>query len=629
MGGELTMMRNRFLNLYPVAFLTITLVSLSIAGSPVINTGTATAGNPVITIDNPVTGQALNDTTVIISGLTDPTVSVSVYLNEGLTGSTVSDVNGGWTYTASGLTEGSHSVYAIATDSEGHIGQSNPVTFEIDTVLSEIRITSPSDGAYVNLPLIEGQTEPEASVTVFIYGKQINIIADMLGYWSCLDESLPEGSHNVYASAVDKAGNSGNSLPGSFVLDISRPVVLPEIFPPDDMSQVPLDVSPKVYLVENMSMNMEVFQTAILLKESAADVNEHVYGTVYSTVYDSVYGMQYFEIVFKPDLPLRPFTKYTVSVNPALADLAGNYVHPRSWVFKTTGNTINDNPHGNYTNNVNTCVNCHTPHRAAANKLNRPPDQIYTVIDDYCNACHDGTAAPIPDKWISSHNHNFQMSIEGTVGSSACAGCHNPHLAISKENPNLLMDYYYYKHSDPTNPYLPDSSEQALCESCHHPEIKNDSRVMYIKYQYEKWHTASGIVSDYSLCLRCHDGTNSTDIAVFYNSPSRHLIRALDGSNLEGNLPCAECHNTHGADNLMLLKEELGHNRKQVFQPASDVWDPATERMFCTGCHNNSTELYGIVAGFVYDIPGHEASSTEYCSTCHGGSPKAAAHAPQ
>lgn len=585
----------------------------------------AAAGAPLITVSSPADGQAFKSTPVSITGSTEPSVSVNVYIDNSLAGSTTSDPGGMWSFTANSLAEGTHAVYATAADSTGNVGTSNTVTFEVDTVPPLITIIKPLDGSYVNLPVIEGRTEPGLAVTVYVYGKQATVTADLFGFWSYLDGTIPEGKHNVDAAAVDKAGNVGTTPINTFTLDMTRPVISADLFPADEMAQVPPDVTTKVYVYEQSPLDPANLAAAISLTEGGLDVG----GTVYSAVYQDVYGKQYYEIAFKPAMLLKPSAKYTVSVNPLLADAAGNPVYPRTWTFTTITNQTAQNPHGNYTSNVNTCANCHKPHRADDLKLADPDEYQFQQIDPYCNACHDGTAAPIPDKWTAPNNHNFPMSLPGTVGPSACAGCHNPHLTLTPDNPAMLKDYYYYDHQDPTNPYLPDSSEEQLCETCHYAAIKNDIRVTYVRYQYKKRNTTTGLPDDYSLCLRCHNGRKVVDIASYYNGPSRHSLKAVDGSPLNGHIPCADCHNTHGSQNLKLLKGNLGHNKTQTFQPAGKVWDAATERLFCTGCHNNSTELYGMTANFNSGTPGHEAASTEFCNKCHGGSPVAAAHGPR
>lgn len=591
---------------------------------------------PAVTIDNPVDGQALNNPVVDISGTSDPSVAVDVYIDDTRTGSVTADSTGKWAYTTGSLAEGTHRVYANATDSMGNTGVSNTVNFEIDVTPPVVTITNPTEGSYTNSTKIEGQTEAGLAVTVYVYGQEATVTADGTGYWVYWNDTLPEGAHSVYASAVDKAGNNGVSETRSFILDMTRPVISPDIFPADSMTQVPLDVVTRVYLIDKSPIDSIRLPSAIIMRSGGTSVDSQVYGTVYSSVYSTVYGTNYYEIIFKPDQQLSPGIRYSVTVNPELTDAAGNPVHPRKWYFTAMGNGLSENPHGNYISNVNTCGNCHSPHRGDQPKTTRPPDFPETryaainQIDVYCNACHDGTAAPVPAGWSASSRHDFQMSIDGTKGTSSCAGCHNPHLTWIPDNPNFLQDYYYYEHTDPTDPYIPNSSEEQLCEACHKSTIKDDSRVTYVRYSYEKWHTAAGAAGDYSLCLRCHDGKNAVNIAVYYNGPSRHFLSALDASPLNGHIPCAECHETHGSNNIKMLKEELGHNYTvEKFTYSVSVWDQGAERLFCTRCHNNITELYGITVGIDQSIPGHEAGNSEYCHKCHGGSPAAAAHGPR
>ncbi len=586
---------------------------------------------PAITVTSPADGLATNNPAVEVTGITEPSVSVAVYLNESLQGSTLSDTAGEWSMPLGPLPEGTHTVYAVAADTEGNSSTSDPVKFEVDTTPPEIMITGPPDGGYTNRPVIEGQTDPDITVTVYVYGGGSGtVMSDASGQWFYLDGNLQEGSYSAYAAATDRAGNTTTSGTVSFILDMSRPVVIPDIYPAEDMTGVSPDVVTRVYVIDNSPLDPVTLDSALkLFEKNWTGGSDNVSGTVYSAVYATVYGDPYYEISFKPDTPLKAGVKYSASVNPVLSDAAGNYIYPRTWSFTTGGAGAAENPHGNYLGNVNACANCHAPHRAGAARLVEPRDTRYTDVDDYCNACHDGTAAPVPYNWQSQYRHDFQVSIAGVTGISSCTACHTPHVPRTEENPNLLQDYYYFDHNDPTNPFFPDSSEQEMCELCHPGTIVQDPRVQYIRYRYDKWHTSTGAPSDYSLCLRCHDGSNAFNIASYYNGPSRHSLKAADGSYLDGGLPCSDCHNTHGSQNLKMLKEELGHNRTQLFRTESSIWDAATERRFCTSCHNNITELYGITAGFVYAVPGHEESSTEPCSSCHGGTPAAAAHAPQ
>ncbi|MHB9093374.1 MAG: cytochrome c3 family protein [Eubacteriales bacterium] len=620
-------LRKHFALRHWILVISVALITL-LAGSPVIKYCIALAAGTTPSVSSPAQGQALNTSSVLITGIADVNSSVDVYIDNVLSGTTVAAGDGSWSFSTGTLAEAAHNVYATTLGPSGETLTSTTVDFQIDLTPPVISITKPADNHYVNLPEIQGVTEPEAEVTISVYGKDSKVTADLFGNWSYFDPGLPEGTNSVTVTAVDKAGNVGNPSTSTFTLDMTRPVVLPDLFPGDDMTNVPVSISTYVSIREKSPIDPTAFQSAIRLTEFVSDtVYRTVNGTVYNSVYTDVYGEQIYSLIFMPETLLRISARYTVEVNPLLSDPAGNQVMPRNWTFTTVGDVYGENPHGNYIDNVNTCVNCHKPHTATDSKLVRPPDSPSNSLDNYCNACHDGTSAPFVSNWSMPNLHNVQVSIDSVKGSGSCTACHNPHLTWVPENPNLLQDYYLYLHNDPTNPYLPNSSEQELCESCHEGTIKDDPRVNYIRYQYKKSNTSTGVPEDYSLCLRCHDGGKAVNIAVYYSLPSGHFLIPLDDSPINGYMPCADCHETHGSENIKLLKNKLGHNKVQAFKAGSS-WDTDTERRFCTGCHNGLTELYGITVKFDATIPGHETGNPDQCSRCHGGSTVAAAHAP-
>lgn len=541
-----------------------------------------------------------------------------------------------------------------------------------DTAPTTVNATS---NGYTNSKIITGTSGAGYSVDVSIYqgvttspsgtlAAQGQITADSNGNWSYNASGLADGEYTAFATGTvtttvsstdpttgavttSTSTSSSSSSGVTFTLDTVRPIVLPSLYPLPDAARIPIDTSIKVQLQDNSPLDPDFINTAITLSEN----NTSVSGTV---SYDS--GTK--QVVFTPSSQLLPFTTYYVDVSPLVSDLAGNLVHPRAWSFTTDETTasgvvnyyssLNDsqNPHGNYSNNVEICKNCHSPHLGKSPKLSSPNN---TNVDNYCMACHDGTNAPLTANWSADttiHKHDTQVSMDGTKGSSACTSCHNPHLTwdpnIDPNNTNSnsvsLRGYYKYVHSDPTNPTLPSTSEQQLCEACHMPSIKNDSRVTYVQYTYLEQNTATatpdsttGLPNDYSLCLRCHDGKIGTDIASFYKTTSGHNFQAVDGSSLNGNMPCADCHETHGSTNIKVLKQKLGNNNIQgTFDKTTGDWDAATERIFCLKCHNSSTELYGKTIPFNATISGHTTADTQFCSNCHGGGdPIAGAHAPK
>lgn len=600
--------------------------TMLLISSPVIKNYIALAAGSLF-IDAPVPDQALNSSAVVVNGRSDVNSTVYVFVDNALDGITAAAEYGSWSFTTGPLAEGQHSVYAAITGTEGETIISDTVNFDIDLTPPQVNIAAPGENAYVNLPLIKGITEPLAQVTVVVYGRANTVTADLLGNWSFFDPGLPEGSHTVTVSAVDRAGNQGEALNRLFTLDITRPVTIPDLFSGDYMTTVPVDIAPYIWILEQSPIDPALLETAVSMTEYNSDTSQNnVPGAVSTFVYTDVYGENYYGLRFVPESPLSQSTRYVVEVNSFVYDAAGNFIIPRSWTFTTVGDVYSDNPHGNYIDNVNTCANCHAPHNAASPKLVQPLNSE-SSLDNYCNACHDGTVAPPVNNWSRPNIHNAQASMDGVSGTSSCASCHNPHLSWEPENPNLLQDYYRFEHNDPTNPYLPDSSEDKLCESCHTGAIKDDPQVSYVTYQYKNRNTATGVPDDYNLCLRCHDGGQAVNIAVYYSGPSGHLLTPLDAGPMTGYMPCADCHETHGSDNPKLLRNKLGHNYGLTFS-AGGSWDSAAERRFCLSCHNGLTELYGITVGLNKEVLGHEDTNTTTCGQCHGGSSSAAAHAP-
>ena len=209
------------------------------------------------------------------------------------------------------------------------------------------------------------------------------------------------------------------------------------------------------------------------------------------------------------------------------------------------------------------------------------------------------------------------------------------------------------------------------CDSCHDfidfSTISSDKGKLET-LGYNKSLTASGTISnkltnpslktitDYSLCLRCHNAEKSvkdskpSDIETLYlkHTSGHNFVMSADqqtqrdGSMLNGPIPCAECHETHGSNNLFNLREILGNNpvvsNSDKYKTVGTTWNEANERNFCLNCHNKGTEMYGKQAKIDTTISGHQAEDSRGCSECHSDQTKTykdfrdqsmnAAHAP-
>lgn len=666
-----------------------------------------TSTEPKITITSPITGDYSTVTNVTIFGTVENyPAEIPITLYDGIKEiGTISDViDNIWTISIT-LSEGMHTITA-KSDVDGVQISSDPIKLTMDFTMPAVGFVKPNNGGYLNSKNIEGTTEPSSTVKICmnctedsegqVVGTWVPVQADSTGKWVYQNSQLTEGSHTIYAKATDRAGNNGIINRVIFTLDTLRPLVLPDIFPKQDMTQVSLNpiIRVKISDVNLLNENQEVIDKSINLSHNGINVD----GTIN-------YNRVTKEITFTPLNPLSPSTKYIVFISPlGIIDSAENSSFPRFWSFTTDGiaSEHHQNPHGGYANNVNTCVNCHNTHASKDPDLLSPKtatetDQVENLAsDNYCMACHDGTVAPLPENRLDAHTHNAAVKFDGKPSGSSCASCHNPHLDWSEQNPNLKQDHINYKHlpSDPADPRKPTkeiSSKEQLCESCH----ENDSAekianpaVEYRVFKYSKSSTTTGIYEDYELCLRCHNGDfkqkyeKIADIASHYNNLteeikkqyedfngqssfsnreisveekdfSGHIIKAQDGSPLAGHIPCAECHDTHGSNNIKQLKETLGHEGVQTFNAVDtdskiikvlmgsterelNILTDSKEREFCMACHNGTTAIYG-VTGQKYDstLIQHRDNPDKACSYCHGRGETeverslSAAHAPK
>ncbi|SMQ84261.1 doubled CXXCH domain-containing protein [Bacillus sp. OV166] len=390
--------------------------------------------------------------------------------------------------------------------------------------------------------------------------------------------------------------------------------------PVEDMTRVPLNY---VILVDVRSTEILTKSQPLLTSFGDIKGSEDLITTTVLTE-----NLKSYVYTFTPDQNFKPSTSYYVYLNPKFSSETGNVIIPRFLKFTTVSDykntayqvnrvddeTIdNDNIHGPFSVVTSACSFCHSTHNGTDEFLGKGSNE-----NELCMACHDGTGSPkIEDN--AAHSKHYKDS------SVSCSSCHDPHNPGTKENPNSM-----------------------------HPSLGTDPF-----FNYKKASTAAGVESDYSLCFNCHTAGKAKDIKKYYadgtlKSQSGHNIQAQteSGISLNGQLPCAECHETHGASNIKMLRPELG-NIKLGQKPESDQlddnwfnkttveWDADAQRKFCLSCHNGQTDLYGKKGNAIYDKEtgdpvnsendGHDRESIKTCSECHSDSKSFmdTAHAPK
>jgi hypothetical protein len=381
-----------------------------------------------------------------------------------------------------------------------------------------------------------------------------------------------------------------------------KPDYVPDSFlPAEDMTRVPLDsqLLLDIRSVEpfNPTQSLITFFGGYIGKEKLIKT---------FTLPDGITAYIY---TFTPENEnLDPSKEYSVYLNP-------NELIPRFLKFTTVSNNYDryqfnadkmnvvrdkDYIHGPYSLATNTCSFCHSTHNANSPTLEGGNYGSEIGTNDLCMACHDGTnGSPELESNYASNKHS-------QVPDVSCTSCHDPHNPGTKENPNSL-------HTT-----------------------------------YKKASTASGQVNDFSLCFTCHNKDKDVNIKQYYENETlvgesgHNITSSIDsGSELNGQIPCAECHETHGSKNIKMLRTNLGNvkvdDSKQLYESESKSWDDAEERSFCLKCHNNSVEIYGKTSTFKDKnalglILGHQPDDKQSCASCHGGASKSfveAAHAPK
>jgi hypothetical protein len=156
---------------------------------------------------------------------------VRLYIDGALAGT--SDLGGDdFTYAVpdDDVADGAHTAYVESVDDRGHVSaHSNTVSFTVDTVAPTVTFTAPADGALVTTATPTFTLHSEAGAEVHLWlgdGTDVTLTADADGNASyTAQQALSDGQHSYGAYAVDAAGNEGDGVDATLIVDTSTPVV--------------------------------------------------------------------------------------------------------------------------------------------------------------------------------------------------------------------------------------------------------------------------------------------------------------------------------------------------------------------------------------------------------------------
>ncbi|HUA73611.1 MAG TPA: Ig-like domain-containing protein [Solirubrobacteraceae bacterium] len=210
----------------------------------------------------PPSGLSLNPVAAVTSNAT-PTLGGGAGTQEGdgpvrvlLDGKLVSEaqvVGGQWSYTASHLSDGNHTVRAEQVDEAGNVSKTSAASFRVDTKAPELTVSSPKSGDTLKSSLVtfSGETSnaegDESSVTIEVVKDEAGEVTQKFSVtrsgskWNSQSTGLrlSNGTYTVHAEQLDSAGNKGVSPSVTFTVASPAPTVTLKPLPRYTNAQAP------------------------------------------------------------------------------------------------------------------------------------------------------------------------------------------------------------------------------------------------------------------------------------------------------------------------------------------------------------------------------------------------------
>ena len=204
----------------PVA-VTIT-VDTQPPGVPAISAATDDIGNAPVDLPS---GSRSNDNLPLLKGTGEVGSTITIYDGATPIGTTTVVAGGTWSFPVTQpLSEGSHTLSAIATDAAGNASTAGSFMLTVDTtppaapiitsaeglIGLETKVLSNGGSTKSDNPKLSGTGEPGATITIYDNGGLAGTTTvQPNGTWTFTPTSLDDGPHKFTATATDAAGNTG------------------------------------------------------------------------------------------------------------------------------------------------------------------------------------------------------------------------------------------------------------------------------------------------------------------------------------------------------------------------------------------------------------------------------------
>jgi len=226
-------------------------------------------------VSDPANGSILATATPTLSGTAEAYAKVRIYIDGILKDSTTANGSGTWSMVSGTLNNGSHTVKATAVDSAGNVsGYSNTNTFTINTSTpTPPVIVTPANNSSVatTTPVISGTADPNDTIKIYVDGNLFaSVLSDGSGAWTYTSSALTQGTHTVYAKAINNAGtSSSNSSTTTFTVDTAAPAT-PTVSAPANGSYV-TTTTPTLSGTAEANSKVRIYIDGLLVDSTTAD----------------------------------------------------------------------------------------------------------------------------------------------------------------------------------------------------------------------------------------------------------------------------------------------------------------------------------------------------------------------
>ena len=165
-------------------------------------------------------GGTTGDASPVLSGTAEPGSTVTVSDGDAVLGTATVAQDGRWSFAATDLTDGGHSLTTTVTDPAGNTGPaSEPLLFNVDTAAPEaatgLVVSDDAQGELASgdttddsTPTLSGQAEASGIVSVYDGDTLLGTLtAAEDGSWSFTTAALSNGAHSLTVTVTDAAGN--------------------------------------------------------------------------------------------------------------------------------------------------------------------------------------------------------------------------------------------------------------------------------------------------------------------------------------------------------------------------------------------------------------------------------------